>query len=218
MASANTVFAGAISGNGGLTKVNAGTFLLSGAILIRATSISAGVLQIDGSGLSPNSTVYFPASTTLSYLNDGTGNNGTISQGNNVTLSGASITATLNVGDQSGISTGNTVAFGALTASATNSFNTVTFTAANSYKQSYAGLNLPGSTGASTQLNANSGTVIINGPVNNQMIAGGGFDTLFLGGTTTGNQITGNITDWRIHRRRQRRHADHLQRHGTMDP
>jgi autotransporter-associated beta strand protein len=190
---ANTVFAGSIGGPGGLTKINGGTFVLSGTNTYSgATSISAGVLQIDGgNALSPNSTVFFPASTTLSYLNDGTGNNGAISQGNNITLSAASITATVNVGGLTGLNTGNTVSFGTLTTSTSANafFNTVNFTAANSYKQSYAGLNLPGSTGNSTQLNASSGTVIINGPVNNQMAAGGGFDTLFLEASTTGNQI-----------------------------
>ncbi len=195
--SANTIFAGSISGNGGVTKVNASTVTLSGSNTYSGpTTISAGVLQINGgNALSPNSAVIFPTAATLSYLNDGTGNNATISQGNNITLSGNGITATLNVGGQTGLNTGNTVAFGTLTASTTSFFNTITFTAANSYKQSYAGLNLPGGSGQSTQLNANSGTVIINGAVNNQMVAGGGFDTLFLGGSTTGNRINGNITD-----------------------
>jgi autotransporter-associated beta strand protein len=198
-ASISTVVAGAISGNGGVTKVNGSTVVLSGQNTYAGpTTISAGALQINGgNALSPNSTVIFPASTTLNYFNDGTGNNGTISQGNNITLTANSISPTLNVGGLTGLNTGNTVSFGTLTASpAANAFfNTINFTAANSYKQSYAGLNLPGSSGQSTQLNANSGTVIINGPVNNQMVAGGGFDTLFLGGSTTGNRINGNISD-----------------------
>ncbi len=194
---ANTVFAGSISGNGGLTKINGGTFVVSGAnSYLGATSISGGVLQTNGGNALPSSSpVFFPGSATLSYLNDGTGNNGSISPGNNITLTGNGITATVNVGGVTGLTTGNTVSFGTLTVSNSAIFNTVNFTAANGYTQSYSGLNLPGSTGASTQLNANSGTVTINGPVTNQMVAGGGFDTLFLGGATKGNQITSNITD-----------------------
>ncbi len=105
----------------------------------------------------------------------------------------------MSVGDLTGLTTGNTAAFGVLSngTSANALGSTITFTAANSYKQSYTGLNLAGLTGANTVLNPTSGAVLINGPVNNQEsgTVTGHSDTLTVQGTTTGNQITGIISD-----------------------
>jgi autotransporter-associated beta strand protein len=194
----NTFFAAAISGAGGLTKINGTTVILSGSNTYSgATTISAGVLQINGSGLSPNSPISIANGITLNYFNDGTGNNGTISQGNSITAN-TSVTSTINVGNLTA-NTGNTVAFGVLAngTSANALASTFNFTGANSYKQSYTGLNLPGTTGNNTSLNATSATVNITGPVINQENGSmsGHFDTLFLQGTSTGNRISGTITN-----------------------
>ena len=190
----NTVFGGAISGNGGVTKTGANTVTLAGTnSYLGATTVSAGMLQISGgSALSSASPIFVASATPLNYLNDGSGNNGTISQGNNITLTAAT-TATINVGNLTA-NTGNTVAFGVLSASTTSGF---TFTAANNYKQSYSGLNLSTSNTGQTFLIPTTATVSINGPVNYTIAApvAGKFDTLFLQGTSSGNQISGSISD-----------------------
>jgi fibronectin-binding autotransporter adhesin len=195
----STAFTGSIGGAGGVTKAGGGTFTLSGSNTYGgATSVSSGVLQISGGSALPAGSQVLLGSATLSLLNDGTGSGGTVSPGNNITLSLATASDTINVGDLSTSNANNTVAFGVLsngtTANALSS--TINFTASNGYKQSFTGLNLPGSSGQSTVLNPTTTTVLINGPVKNQMTAlATGFDTLFLGGSSVGNAITGIISD-----------------------
>jgi fibronectin-binding autotransporter adhesin len=196
----STAFAGSISGAGGLNKVGVGAMVLSGTnTYAGATNVGAGTLQINGSYALPAGSLVYIGSATLSYLNDGSGNGGTISAGNNITLFWNTNNANINVGALNTTNTGNTVAFGALSVGTTaNALNgTVIFTAANGYRQSYTGLNLGGLTGNGFTLNPTTTTVLINGNVTNQELGviAGHFDTLFLGGTSTGNTITGSITD-----------------------
>lgn len=202
----NTVFAGSISGAGGLTKVGGGLMTLTGTNTYTGnTAVGAGTLQIAGPSALPAGSLVTMGSATFSYLNDGSGNNGTIQtgtgpgSGNNITLAWNTNIATINVGPLVTSNTGNTVAFGALSmgGSAAALNGTIIFTAANGYQQSYTALNLPGLTGQGTTLDPTSTTLQI-GNVTNQMsgvIPGNNYDTLILAGTTVGNTITGSITD-----------------------
>ena len=135
----------------------------------------------------------------LSFANDGGGSGGTISLGNSITLT-AGGTIGIDARGLTGSTSGNTVSFGVLSiGTSANALGTTTnFTGANGYVVSLAGLNLPGSTGATTVLSPLSTTVLINGPVGNLETTNTGsahFDTLNLGGTTTGNTIYGVISD-----------------------
>ncbi len=190
---------GAIISNGTLTKAGAGTLQLTGATLTyrHLTTINAGTLQFKGANALPSATAISLAGATLQVLNDGTGNNGTITLGNTITLS-AAVTATISVGNSTA-NTGNTVAFGALNnGTSANAFaSTINFTGANSYLESFSSLGLSGLTGFSTTLNPTTTSVTITGNVTNQEsgTVTGHFDTLILDGTSAGNAINGIISD-----------------------
>ena len=104
---------------------------------------------------------------------------------------------TISVGNNGSGNTGNTIVLGVLSngtsASAFNS--TINFTAANGYLQSYSGLNLSGSGGSTTILNPT--TPVIIGNVTNQEtnLASGHYDTFKLNGTSSGNVISGQISN-----------------------
>src|SRR5206468_3414761 len=107
-------------------------------------------------------------------------------------------TQAVTVGNNGGATTGSTVAFGALNApaTATNTATTTTFTGNNGYGISFTSLALPGGTGQTTTLTANT-NVTISGNVTNRMsgFATTNFDTLALSGTGTGSVINGVIAD-----------------------
>ena len=130
-------------------------------------------------------------------LNDGTGSNGTISLGNSVTINTTSTTDTINVGNNGSSNTGNTVGFGALSNGSGGAAVTINFTGANGYLESFSSLALAGAGGNTTVLNPTSTSVTITGNVTNQetFVAGTHYDTLQLGGTSTGNLISGIISD-----------------------
>ena len=190
-----------IAGPAGLTKSGTGTVTIASSnSYTGATTLSAGTLQFQGSGALPGTSAISPSGTaTLQIRNNGTGNNGTIALGNNITLSAASTTVTNDVGNNGSGNTGNTVAFGALnngtTANALSS--TINFTGANGYLQSFSSLGLSGSTGNGTTLNPTTTSVIITGNVTNQEsgTVTGHYDTLTLSGASTGNAINGVIAD-----------------------
>lgn len=179
-----------------VTKAGTGTWTLSGNnTYTGGTNVNAGTLVAAGSvGALSLSTVNLGAAT-LSVKTD---DFGTISQGNTVTLSG-SVTATINVGNNGGATTGSTVAFGALNnGTAANALaSTINFTGSNGYLQSFSSLGLPGSTGQTTTLNPTTTSVTITGNVTNRLTTplAGHFDTLALAGTSSGNTINGVISD-----------------------
>ncbi len=193
----STSFAGSISGSGGLTMLG-GMFTLSGSNSYSGpTTLSSGTLQFLGHSPAPASPVVFGGAGTLNFLNDGTGSGGTISVGNSIYF-GAAVTSTINVGNLVSSNTGNTVAFGVLSngTSANAYSSTINFTGSNGYLQSYSGLALPGGRGATTTLIPTTTSVFIAGNVTNQMpVAGSGYDTLALSGTTSDNVIAGAISD-----------------------
>lgn len=170
--------------NNGLTTTGGPAFNL--------TKNGAGALTVINT-FAPTGQINLNAGT-LSLALDGPGSNGTIAEGNPVFLNG---TPTFDVRNGGGANTGNTIAMGNLVTPATAAVTTTTFTGANGYNLSFTGLALPGTSGASTTLVPNSTNVIIAGNVTNQMsgFLTTNFDTLFLDGTTTGNQIQGNISD-----------------------
>ena len=113
---------------------------------------------------------------------------------NPVNLNG---TSTFTVGNNGGATTGSTVTFGALSApaTATNVVTTTTFTGNNGYTFSFPSLALPGGTGNTTNLIANTNVVITGNVSNRGTGASGNFDTIALQGTATGNAINGVIAD-----------------------
>ena len=186
---------------GGLTKVGAGNLVLTGTNTYSGgSSVTTGTLAFSGTGALPTSGVLtivgsLTATATASIRNDGAGNNGTISlPTNNVLVTTAY--GILNVANNGGGNTGNTVAMGTLsTPNAT--VTTTTFTGGNSYNLSFSGLTLPGTTGQTTTLVPTTTSLTIAGNVTNPM-AGygtGNYDTLVIDGTSTGNSITGVISN-----------------------
>ncbi len=180
---------------GGATTVLGGTNTYTGG-----TIISAGVLRFKGNATLPAASQISLGSATLQYLDDGAGSNGTISRtGSGITLSLASTTDTIDVGNNGSANTGNTVAFGALNnGTPLNAFaSTINFTGSNGYLQSYTSLGLTGLTGGNTTLNPTTTAVTILGNVTNQESGTltAHFDTLTLGGTSIGNAINGVISD-----------------------
>ena len=204
-AAGNITLSGILSDGTGtlsLTKTTAGTLTLSGANTYGgATTITAGTLQFKGAASLPAASAVSLGVATLQYLDDGAGNNGTITRTwNDITLSAAGTASTIiNVGNNGSANTGNTVAFGALNnGTALNNFaSTINFTASNGYLQSYSSLGLSGLLGNNTTLNPTTTSVIITGNVTNQesSTVTGHYDTLTLGGTSTGNAINGAISD-----------------------
>ena len=183
-----------------LSKVGSGMLVLNGANAYSgATTVNGGTLQFQGSSALPAASPINLGSAVLQIRNDGSGSGGTIGLGNNITLSLATSADVIDVGNLASSNSGNTVAFGVLsngtTANALKS--TINFTAANGYLQSYTGLNLPGSTGHDHALNPTTTTVTIAGPVTNQetSTASGHYDTLDLDGTSSGNLISGVISN-----------------------
>ena len=183
-----------------LSKVGSGMLVLNvRQRLQRRDHGQRGTLQFQGSSALPAASPINLGSAVLQIRNDGSGSGGTISLGNNITLSLATSGDVIAVGNLATSNSGNTVAFGVLsngtTANALKS--NINFTAANGYLQSYTGLNLPGSTGATTLLNPTTTTVSITGPVTNQETsnATGHYDTLDLDGTSSGNLISGVISN-----------------------
>ena len=181
---------------GGLIQNAAGgTTILSGTNTYSApTTITAGTLQFKGSSALPSSTAISLGAGTLQVLQDGAGNNGTITVGNNIQITASG--GTINVGNNGSGNTGNTVAFGSLLAPNSPSI-TVNFTGSNSYNQSFSSVALIQGTGSAFTLNPTSTNVTIAGNVTNAMsgFSSSNFDTLGLDGTTTGNAITGGIFD-----------------------
>ena len=193
--------AGGITGSGSVTQVGATTNIFATPNSYTGpTTVSAGTMLFQGSGaLSSNTAVSLGGAATLRVRNDGTGSSGTIAQGNTITLSAVGSTDTIDVGNNGGANTNNTVVFGALNNGATNNaFNsTINFTGTNGYLLSFSSLSLSGLTGNGTTLNPTNTSVIITGNVINQEFGtvSGHYDTLTLGGTSTGNAINGVIAD-----------------------
>jgi autotransporter-associated beta strand protein len=192
---------GNITGGFGISKENAGPLTLTGTnTYTGGTLINAGTLRFQGNASLPAASAIGLGSATLQYLDDGAGSNGTIDRtGNPITLSVASTTDTIHVGNNGSTNTGNTVAFGALNnGTAANAFaSTINFTGSNGYLQSFPSLGLSGLTGNGTTLNPTTTSVTILGNVTNQESGTltAHYDTLTLGGTSTGNAINGVISD-----------------------
>ena len=123
--------------NASLVKIGAGLQALSGTNTYGGTTtISAGTLQFQATGATvysvPNSLAFNIAGNSgLSIAADGSGNGGTISVPNNITLSAAA-TLVLDTRNYASTNTGNTVSFGTLSNGApSNAFaSTFNFTGA----------------------------------------------------------------------------------------
>ena len=189
---------GGIAGSAALTKNGTGTNILSGVnTYTGTTTVNTGTLQFAGGNALPGASPISLGAATLQILNDGAGSGGTISLGNSITLNVAATTDTINVGNNGSGHTGNTVAFGALNNGAPgNAFvSTINFTAANGYLMSFGVLGLPGLSGNTTTLNPTTTSLIITNVVNQETLFIGHYDTVTLGGTSTGNVINGVISD-----------------------
>ena len=188
-----------------VTKAGAGTWILSNAnTYTGATTVSAGTLNITGTLASATVAI---TGGTLRLQNAGaiassalTATGGTLDLRSNTpaTFTAASIAisnGTINVANN-GSGTGNTLSLGAVTTSGTAAY-TANFTGANGYLLNLASFALIGGTGNNTTLNPTSTSLTILGNVTNPMsgFLAANFDTLTLGGTSTGNSVNGVISD-----------------------
>ncbi|MBN8421692.1 MAG: autotransporter-associated beta strand repeat-containing protein [Verrucomicrobia bacterium] len=175
-----------------LTKSGAGKWVLSGTNTYSgATTISAGTLQFSGGTALASATAITLGGGTLSYLDDTAG---AIDRTANALVLTA--TSTIEVGNNGGTTTGSVVRFGALT-QLTAGARTLNFTSANGYSVELAGLALSPGTGQTTTLSSTTVNISIVGNVTNGMsgFTTAQFDTLALASSTTGNSISGVISD-----------------------
>jgi fibronectin-binding autotransporter adhesin len=123
----------------GVTKTGGGKWILSASNSYSGgTNFTGGTLVVtNASGLGSGTVNFAGSSMTLQLLNDGTGSNGTITYGNNITFSsGGNDTVTL--GNNGSGNTGNTIALGTLTlSSGTNNF---AVQGNNSYQASFTNI------------------------------------------------------------------------------
>jgi autotransporter-associated beta strand protein len=135
--------AGKIAGT--LTKSGAGTLVLTSANSFTSTTISGGTIELQTAGALGPGLLTFSGTGTLRIRDNGTGDNGTLAYGNNITVSASS---TLNLDHAAGgTSVGNTVVFGNLT----TGVQTLTVTGANGYKAQFDGpVTLTGNANIST--------------------------------------------------------------------
>src|ERR1051326_4929517 len=112
-----------------LTKQGVYTQTLSGASSYSGvTTMNGGMLRVTSTnGLGRSSVTFATAGTILDLRNDGSGNNGTITYGNDITINAA---ATINVDNNGGGTTGNTIELGKWNASPA----LLTVTGASGYK------------------------------------------------------------------------------------
>jgi fibronectin-binding autotransporter adhesin len=208
---ANEISGAIINGNAvvltTVTKINAGLWILSGSNTYTGiNTLTSGTLQVNqannglGNSTAANTVNLNGATATLSLRNNGAGSGGSITYGSTSNSSGYNVQltasgSTINVGNLTA-NTDNTIALGALT-QATNAIRTLNVTGANGYSLALASLSLSPNTGQATTLNPTSASITITGNVTNPMTGFGStnFDTLTLGGTSTGNRIQGVISD-----------------------
>ena len=143
-----------------LSKVGNGTLVLDVANTYsgRGATVTAGTLQIPGGRCLAHHQPDQPQYQVLrNFSTTGSGSGGTISLVNNDIHSSPwrQPRDVIAVGNLATGNSGNTVAFGVLSngTTANDLKSNINFTAANGYLQSYTGLNLPGSVGATTLLN-----------------------------------------------------------------
>ena len=137
---------------GTLTKSGAGTLVLTSSNSFTSTTISGGTVELQTAGaLGAGPLTFSGAVGTLSIRDNGTGDNGTLAYGTNITVS---VNSTLNLDHAAGgTSVGNTVAFGNLTIGTL----TLTVTGSNGYKAQFDG---PVTLTGTPTINTNSEVVL----------------------------------------------------------
>jgi autotransporter-associated beta strand protein len=190
-----------------LTKAEAGTWVLanttSPSTYTGVNTITLGTLQVNratgGLGDSTAVNAINLNGGTLSFRNEGAGNNGTVIYGSASNPSGYNVqlsaTSTINVANLTA-NTGNTIQLGPLTQAAAAA-RTLNVTGANGYTLTLPSLGLSPGTGNTTTINPTTSSIIVTGNVINPMtgFSTGNFDTIVLDGTSTGNIIGGTIAD-----------------------
>lgn len=174
--------AGKISGP--LVKTGAGTLILGTANSFTSTAISAGIVEVQTLGALGTGPITFAnGAGTLRIRNNGTGDNGTLAFGNNVTVA---INSTLDLDRAAGgTAVGNTVAFGTLSIGT----QILTVAGANGYKTRFDGATtLTGNATIST-----NAEVILQGSISGSFaIAKTGLGQLTL--NSNANNYTGSTT------------------------
>jgi fibronectin-binding autotransporter adhesin len=132
-ASGSYTIGGAGRINGPLTKSGAGTLVLTSANDFTTATLSGGIVELRAPGALGTGQVTVSAASTLNIRDNGSGDNGQIEYGNNITISsGTTISLDRAAG---GTSVGNTVAFGSLSIGT----QTLTINGANGYKARFDG-------------------------------------------------------------------------------
>ena len=184
---------GNISGTTSTSKLTKSTG--TGVLTLSGSNSYAGATTISAGTLVAKSTTAFGTAgvilsgATLSVLIDGVGNNGNGSEltfSNNLTINNAT-TGTINV-DNNGSHTGNTVTFGTLTMGYGTTLN---ITGGNSYAFKCTSLSVTATLNSNPQtINPTTASFICSGNV--AFI--GNNHTLILDGTSSGNDISGIIS------------------------
>lgn len=181
----------------GATIVNAGTLIASGKFGATAITVNAATLQIQNAALPSSDGLTLTNGSVLQFRNDNGGvSNATITQGNNVVLSVANEVATIDVNNNGGSATGNTISMGTLNmGNGGNNSTTLIATGGSGYGLSFGNVTLAGSTGQGSYLMPR-GVNLSVGAVTGAMPAGTGthYDTLYLDGTGAG-VVNGVVSD-----------------------
>ncbi|GAA5126456.1 autotransporter-associated beta strand repeat-containing protein [Luteolibacter yonseiensis] len=187
--------AGSITDGSSLTYASSRSSVLAGTnTYYGGTNVNAGSLTFAGPAALPYGNLSIGAGTA-SILNDGEVGSDTIELGKSIYLS--AMGGTFHVGNNGGPSNNKTVVLGDLVAPGASTQTSTTFTAGNGYRLKFTGMSLVGGAGQTTAISPMTTSITIDGPVFNPMtvLSGNNRDTLELGGTSSGNSITGPISN-----------------------
>jgi len=176
-----------LTGNNGGANPMSGLTLTGGGITRVSTAPNLGAA---------GATLTFTGTATLQVRNDNGGtSNGTINFGAPISLTVGTSGYLIDLANNGGSATGNTVAFGSLNNGNGANGITLTINGAHGYGASFTTLTLPSGIGATTVIAANA-PVTISGNVTNAMsgFSSSHFDTLTLDGIV-GGTVNGNISD-----------------------
>jgi len=181
----NSIFSGSIQNTTGsltIIKSGSGTLTLSGANTNAKFYSNAGILSITNTNALQHQT--YINGGTLEVLNNGSGNNGTITINTDLVVNSA-YTGTINVANN-GANTGNTVSFRSLN----HAVATLTITGANNYSVTIPSCVLSGGGSGISIFNPTTANLLI-GTITTSNAA----HTAQLDGTSTGNIVSGIISD-----------------------